>query len=69
MCRAELIPTEAQIQAATTLDARASSTSTAVEGEGFCALACGDLYNKNRGRGDGSGALERLAERGPRVHI
>ncbi len=34
--RAELIPTEVQIQAATILDARTSTTTT-LEGEGFCA--------------------------------
>jgi hypothetical protein len=38
LCRAELIPTEAQIWAATTLDAR-TSTSTKAEGEGFHATA------------------------------
>jgi hypothetical protein len=38
VCRAELIPTEAQLRAATTLDARAS-TSTTAEGEGFCTMA------------------------------
>jgi hypothetical protein len=38
LCLAELIPTEAQIWAATILDAR-PSTSTTAEGEKFCATA------------------------------
>jgi hypothetical protein len=38
LCRAELLPTEVQIQAATMQDARTFS-STSVEGEGFCATA------------------------------
>jgi hypothetical protein len=38
VCRAELIPTEVQIWAATTLDAKASM-STTTEGEGFCTMA------------------------------
>jgi hypothetical protein len=38
MCRAELIPTDKQIQAVTMQDARTFSSTTA-EGEGFCATA------------------------------
>ncbi len=38
MCRAELIPMDKQIQAATMHDAR-TSLSTTAEGEGFCATA------------------------------
>jgi hypothetical protein len=38
LCRAELIPTEAQIQAASIQDARTFPSATA-EGEGFCATA------------------------------
>ncbi len=38
LCWAELIPTKAQIRAATILDVR-TSTSTTTEGEGFCATA------------------------------
>ncbi len=38
VCHTELIPTEAQIRAATTLDERVSM-STTVEGGGFCATA------------------------------
>jgi hypothetical protein len=38
MCRAELIPTEEQIRAATMHDARPFLSTTA-EGEGFCATA------------------------------
>jgi hypothetical protein len=38
LCQAELIPTDAQIQAATILDGRIF-TSTTMEGEGFCVTA------------------------------
>ncbi len=65
--RADLIPTELQIRAATILDAR-TSTSTTAEGEGLCATAEEVYATRTKGRGDGAGALERLAERGPQVH-
>jgi hypothetical protein len=67
VCRAEFIPTEAQIRAAMTLDARALMSTTAMGG-GILRNSSGDLCNKNKGGGDGSGALERLAERGPQIH-
>jgi hypothetical protein len=38
LCQAELIPTEVQIRAATILDARMFTSTTAEEG-GFCATA------------------------------